>query len=193
MVMLNRLLPRDRARDTLTRDLTDLGVKAKMGERGREEERMRSGSKWLFQGSLGVVDIEDGPVKWINLVRLKRRDKNGPPVYRVVFGIPDNNLPEEHHPLKLSTVRKKSFPLFGKVVDVDWKGDVTLSPLVTDFSNDALVDHVVKDVGNLQVRTHPGRFRGFTVEVDRKFRPTREHWEAIHKIAEYLLASTRNG
>jgi hypothetical protein len=183
---------RDKTRDALVHDLAALGIKAKMGERGREEERIRSGFKLLLQRSLGVIDIEDGPVKWINVVRLKSRDKNAPPVHRVVFGIPNNNLPEKHHSLKLSTVRKKSFPLFGKVVDVDWKGDSDLLPLITEFSNDVTVDQVVKELGNLQVRTHPGRFRGFTVEVDRKFRPTLEHWEAIHKIAEYLQASTRN-
>jgi hypothetical protein len=188
--MLNKL--RDKSRDALARDLDALGIKAKMGERGREEEKIRSGSKWLFQRSLGVIDVEGGPVKWINVVRLKSRDKNGPPVHRVVFGIPDDNLPEKHHALKLSTVRKKSFPLFGKVIDIDWKGDSVLLPLIIDFSNDATVAQVVKGLGNLQVRTHPGRFLGFTVEVDRKFRPTLEHWEAIHKIAEYLLASTRN-
>jgi heat shock protein HspQ len=92
--------------------------------------------------------------------------------------------------LKLSTVRRKAFPLFGKVIDVDWKGDSSLLPLITGFSNDAVVDKVVKELGNLQVRTHLGRFQGFTVEVDRKFRPTNRHWEAIQKIAEYLSAST---
>jgi hypothetical protein len=184
---------RDQTRDVLARELAGVGIKAKIGERGREEEKIRSGFKWLFQGSLGVIDIEDGVVKWVNVVRLKRRDKNSPPpVHRVVFGIPDHNLPESHHPLKLLTVRKKSFPLFGKVVKVDWKGDSVLLPLITDFSNDVIVDQVVKELGNLQVRTHPGRFRGFTVEVDRKFRPTLEHWKAIQKIAGYLLASSRN-
>jgi hypothetical protein len=163
-----------------------------MGERGREQERIRSGFKWLCQVSLGVIDIEEGPVKSVNVVRLKRRDKNSGPIHRVVFGIPDNNLPAQHHLLKLVTVRKKSFPLFGKVVNVDWKGDQILIPLITDFSNDPTVDQVVKGLGNFQVRTHPGLFRGFTVEIDRKFRPTHEHWEGIHKIAEYLLSSTRS-
>ena len=186
-----RNMLRDNTRDAFTRDLCAIGVKAVMAERGREEEKIRSGNKWLFQRSLGVIDIEDGPIQWINVVRLKSRDKNGPPIHRVVFGIADPNLPESHHPLKLTTVRKKSFPLFGKIVAVDWNGDSALLPLITAFSNDAAVDQVVKELGNLQVRTHPGRFRGFTVEVDRKFRPTLEHWEAIHKIAEYLLASTR--
>jgi hypothetical protein len=188
--MLNKL--RDKSRDALAMDLAALGIRAEIAERGREEEKIRSGFKWLLQRSLGVIDIEGGPVRWINVVRLKRRDKNGPPVHRIVFGIPNDNLPESHHPLKLSTVRKKSFPLLGKVVDVEWKGDQVLLPLITDFSNDEAVDHVVKELGNLQVRTHPGRFQGFTVEVDRKFEPTLEHWDAMRKIAEYLLASTRN-
>ncbi len=188
--MLNRL--QDQTRNVLTRDLDALGIKAEMGARARKEEKLRSGSRWLFQSSLGVIDIAGGLVRWINVVRLKKRDKNGPPRYRVVFGVPDNNLPEKHHPLKLSTVRKKAFPFLGKVIDIDWKGDSALLPLITDFSNDSTVDQFVKEVGNLQVRTHPGRFQGFTVEIDRKFRPTLEHWGAIQKIAEYLLASTRN-
>jgi len=72
---------RDQTRDVLARELAGVGIKAKIGERGREEEKIRSGFKWLFQGSLGVIDIEDGVVKWVNVVRLKRRDKNSPPPF----------------------------------------------------------------------------------------------------------------
>jgi hypothetical protein len=59
--MLNRL--RDKSRDKLAHDLSALGIKAEIGARGREQEKIRSGSKWLFQASLGVIDIGEGPVK----------------------------------------------------------------------------------------------------------------------------------
>lgn len=183
---------RDQSRDVLARDLAALGIHIHLADRGRKEEKIRAGFRWLGSVSLGVIDIDGGPVTWINVVRIKRRDRNSGPMYRVVFGIPNDKLPENHHPLKLTTVRKKTFPVFGKVTDVDWNGSAVLLPLITTFSNDSAVDQFVTEVGNLQVRTHPPQFQGFTIEVDRKFRPNLQHWAAIQKIAEYLLATTRD-
>ena len=183
---------RDQSRDVLGRDLAALGIRVHLADRGRKEEKIRAGFRWLGSVSLGVIDIDGGPVTWINVVRIKRRDRNSGPMYRVVFGIPNDKLPENHHPLKLTTVRKKTFPVFGKVTDVDWNGNAVLLPLITTFSNDSAVDQFVTEVGNLQVRTHPPQFQGFTIEVDRKFRPNLQHWAAIQKIAEHLLATTRD-
>jgi hypothetical protein len=76
-----RNMLRDNTRDAFTRDLCAIGVKAVIAERGREEEKIRSGSKWLKQRSLGVIDVQEGAVKWINVVRLKSRDSRGPAVH----------------------------------------------------------------------------------------------------------------
>ena len=61
---------RDKSRDELTWNLTNLaGVKAQMSERERPEEKVEN--SW-YQRSLGVIDITDGPIKWISILKRDR-------------------------------------------------------------------------------------------------------------------------
>ena len=91
--------------------------------------------------------------------------------------------------VKIKTVRKKSFPLFGKVVDVAWEGDDYGTGLVRTLSNDYTVKRWVKKIGNLEVRRDAEEFRGWTLQVDKRLTPTRQDWDIIRKIADYLLSS----
>ena len=56
---------RDKTRDNLADALNALGVGAEIAERGRSEER--AGASWAQ--SLGVIDVAEGPVRWVNVVR----------------------------------------------------------------------------------------------------------------------------
>ena len=187
---------RDKSRDEMAENLNSSGVKAEMADRGRPEEGIKSVSIWLrpFRPrSLGLIDIlEDGPIRWINVVRIKRRDKNSGPRYRAVLGIPDDSIPMNHKQLKMKTVRKKAFPVFGQVTDVYWEGKGNLQPLVKVFSDDLDIDNVVTDLGNMSVYTHPNKFQGWTLELGRMFVPTESRWATFQKIANYLLSSPRS-
>ena len=72
--------------------------------------------------SLGVIDLPEGPIRWINILK-RDRSKNSPPKWWINLCIPDERPVLIHKEVKVRTVRKKSFPLFGKVVDVAWKGE----------------------------------------------------------------------
>ena len=61
---------------------------------------------------------------------------NSGPRYRAILGIPDDSVPINHKQLKITTVRKKAFPLLGTVIDVYWEGKGDLQPLVKVFSDD---------------------------------------------------------
>ena len=188
-----REMLRDKSRDEMAENLNASGVKAEMADRGRPEEGIRSGSTLLRpfgQQSLGLIDIlDDGPIRWINVVRIKRRDKNSGPRYRAVLGIPDDSIPMNHKQLKIKTVRKKAFPVFGQVTDVYWESKGNLQPLVKVFSDDVDIDNVVTDLGNMSVYTHPNKFQGWTLELGRMFVPTESRWATFQKIANYLLSS----
>ena len=182
---------RDISRDDMVQRLNATGVKATMSERGRPEEGIRSGR---FHRSLGLIDIEEDVISWINVVRIKSRDKNGPSRYRTVFAIPDATVPMDHEALKVATVRKKSFPIFGKVVGIHWQSEEKLNPLVELFTKDEEVESLVTEVGDVQIHTHPGIFQGWTIEiltVGSVFEPHKIHWNVIHKIADYLTSSPR--
>ena len=162
----------------------------------RPEEEIRT-FQLFGKSSLGLIDIRtDSPISWINVVRTKRADKHGPARYRVVFGIPDQSIPMNHKQLKLKTVRKKTFPLFGKVIDVSWKGKAHTLLLAKTLSEDEEIDRAVADLGDVTIFTHPNQFQGWTIEINKIFSPhppavTIDRWESLEKIAGYLLASPR--
>ena len=203
---------RDKSRDDLTYVLNSLGVEAEMAVRGRREEKIEN--SW-YQRSLGVIDIAEGPIKWINILK-KDRNKNSGPRWWVVMGIPETiNLPG-FKKTKLKTVRKKTFPIFGKVVDVVWKGEGGTTALASTLSMDQDVKILSKRIGNLEIKSHSGSsncescglertaaeffctscggfigFQGWTLIFDRRFSPTNLDWEVIRKISDYILLSPR--
>ena len=185
---------RDKSRDTMAASLEAAGIQAEMVDRDlrRPEEKIRT-FQLFGKSSLGLIDIRtDSPISWINVVRTKRADKHGPARYRVVFGIPDQSIPMNHKQLKLKTVRKKTFPLFGKVIDVSWRGATHTLPLANTLSEDEEIDRTVADLGVVTIFTHPNQFQGWTIEINKIFSPhppvvTIDRWEALNKIAYYLL------
>jgi len=179
---------RDKYRDDLAYALNSSGVKAEMAERGRAEEKTEN--SW-YQRSLGVIDISGGPIKWINILK-KDGSKNSPPKWWVVLGIPDDKLVSTRQETKIKTVRKKNFPLLGKIVDVVWKGAEGGSGLVNKLSADVPTKTLAKGIGNLEIKSHADGFQGWTLTVDRRFNPTNKDWETIELIADYILSSPRS-
>ena len=173
---------RDKSRDNLTRNLYQLGVKAKMLDRKVIQEKI--GNVWWMR-SLGVIEIDEGPIKWINVLK-KDRSKNSPPKWRYIYIIPDERV-SELTKIKVKTVRKKSFPLFGKIVDTTWKGKDQSTGLVNLLSNDATIKQLAKNMGNFQIESRSKVFRGWTLYVDRHHSFIGPSWESFKNIAEQLL------
>ena len=191
---------RDKSRDKMAESLEAAGIQAEMVDRdlGRPEEKIRTFQLFGKSSSLGLIEIRtDSPITWINVVRTKRADKHGPARYRVVFGIPDQSIPMDHKQLKLKTVRKKTFPLFGKVIGVSWRGEAGTLGLVGTLSKDEEIDRAVANLGDVTIFTHPNQFQGWTIEINKIFSPhppvvTIDRWEALKNIANYLLSSPRD-
>ncbi|MFP3879339.1 MAG: hypothetical protein ACLFVA_00055 [Dehalococcoidia bacterium] len=178
---------RDKTRDDLARNLNSLGIRAKLAGRGRVEEKVEN--LW-YQRSLGIIDISEGSVGWINILK-KDGSKNSPPRWWVILGIPDERPLSNHKAVDIKTIRKKAFPLFGKVVDVTWEGDDHHTGLAEVLSNDEAVKNLAKGIGNLTLHSYAREFQGWTLQVDRRFEPTSQDWAAIQKIANYILSSAR--
>ena len=178
---------RDKSRDKLARDLNFLGIRADLAERGRSEEKIE---KSWYQRSLGIIDVAEGLVRWINVLK-KDASRSSPPQWWVILCIPDERPVPSHHAVDVKTVRKRSFPLFGKVVDVIWKGDDHHTGLAEVLSNDETVRTLAKRIGNLVIRSYAKEFQGWALLVDRRFVPTNQDWAAIQKIANCILSSPR--
>jgi len=178
---------RDKSRDELAYALNSVGVKAEMAERGRAEEKVED--SW-YQRSLGIIDIPEGSIRWVNILK-KDRSKHSGPRWWVVLGISDGRPVSTRQQTKIKTVRKKSFPLFGKIVDVIWKGYDGGTGLVDTLSKDIPTKTLAKCIGNLEIKSQADRFQGWTLTVDRRFSPTGQDWETIENIANYIVASPR--
>ena len=178
---------RDKSRDKLAQNLNSLGIRSVLAERGRAEEKIEN--SW-YQRSLGIIDIPEGLVRWINILK-KDGSRNSPPRWWVILCIPDERPLTNHKAVDIKTIRKKAFPLFGKVVDVTWKGNDHYTGLVEVLSNDETVKDLAKRIGNLAVHSYAKEFQGWTLQVDRRFEPTNQDWATIQKIANYILSSAR--
>ena len=178
---------RDKTRDDLTHALNSLGIQAEMAERGRAEEKVHNA--W-HQRSLGIIDLPVGPVRWINVIK-KDGSQYSPPSWWVNLCIPDETPVSSHDTVKIRTVRKKTFPLLGKVVGATWMGDDASTGLVQTLSIDDIVAGLAARIGNLEIRSYAQEFQGWTLQVDRRFTPTNEDWASIEKIADYLLSAPR--
>ncbi|MCL0105659.1 hypothetical protein M1N90_02745, partial [Dehalococcoidia bacterium] len=143
-----------------------------------------------YQRSLGVIDIADGPIKWINILK-KDRSQHSPAKWWIVMGIPNSFEGSAIPKIKIKTVRKKSFPLFGNVVDVNWEGDDSISGLINTLSQDTDIKELSKKIGNLEIKSQSEGFQGWTLTSDKKFTPTNQDWAAIETVANYILSAPK--
>lgn len=178
---------RDKSRDKLAQSLNSLGIRAELAERGRAEEKVEN--SW-YQRSLGVIDVRDGLVRWINILK-KDGSKNSPPLWWVILGIPDERSLSKHQAVDIKTIRKRAFPLFGKVVDVTWRGKDHHTGLAQVLSDDEAVKALAKRLGNLVIHSYAKEFQGWTLTVDKRFEPTGQDWNTIQRIAKHILSSAR--
>ena len=175
---------RDKTRDELTLALNALGIKATMAERERPEEKIQNA--WTNR-SQGIIDVQEGPIRWVNCLK-QDGSQYSPPQWWTVFGIPDERLFMEQRAVKIKTARSKSFPLFGKVVNVTWKGEDRATRLISVLANDPAVKSFVKKTGDVEIESHAGEFHGWSVQVNGKFSPTQQNWDIVRRIAEHLLS-----
>lgn len=178
---------RDKTRDNLTRALNVLGIGATMAERGRAEEGVNN--SW-YQRSLGVIDLQDGPVRWINALK-KDGSQYSPPQWWYILFIPDGRSIPSKLPVEIKTVQRKTFPLFGRVVDVTWTGEDQGTGLASTLTTEPATKDLANRVGNMEVRSYTELSQGWTLQLGRRFAPRRRDWDALVRIADHLLASPR--
>ncbi len=176
---------RDKSRDKLAECLKSAGISAELAPRGRPEEKIKGPWWGIFLRSLGIIDVAGGPISSIHVVK-KDRGKDSPPQWWFMFLIP-SEIPIAHNrTFKISTVRRKSFPLFGKVLEVDWKGNDWGTGLARALSEDQQIDTFVSRTGDVSIRSHKKEFHGWIIRTKR-FDLTRHDWEALQNIVKRLL------
>ena len=144
-------------------------------------------TSWITK-SIGFVEIIEGPIKWANITYRRRSDRT-PPQCKLILGIPDNTVPVQHDKVDLRPKRKRTFPLFGKVIDVEWKGNDFGLGLLNKYSDDSFISATIAKIGKVQsIETHPSIYQGWTIDLRHI---NEDLWQLSQKIAQYNLDSHR--
>ncbi len=171
---------RDKTRDLICDQLAAMGVDARLAERGRPEERLGSPVTIGRGHSLGLIDIEGSPIKWINVRAfiMHRSD------YHLVYG---TNGPQNSSRVR---IRAKAIRDWGPIEYVKWAGDDGGTGLISRLSTDPAIQSAVlaADVLPLQVEYRPpGELWLLSTLPDRPV-PSVEAWRCCELIAARLSA-----
>jgi len=169
--------------EELYRHLRALGVEVSPVEKGDEREKIglahASGQK-----SEGLIELEDRNIDSINIISISTQYGTR---YFIDYLVKGSNIMEERALKKTRLTRKKSPPLWGKVVAIDWKGDNSLAQsLNLDYS---LEDKLLRaDVnafkGNIGVFPEPEH--GYARIRTDYVLPSAEIFEALSGIARHI-------
>jgi len=182
---------RDPTRNNICADLQTLGIDAQLAERGRDEE----GIDCDAFNSVGVIDIREGPIRWVNVVR---RFSGAPtfPTYQIKYGVPDPRLGPDSPEPQIKSVRKKDTPLVGNVVDLHWKGNDFGLGIISRLNNDVSLKHPIMESHDVTISTYVrhGIFREYPeastwiITTELSEIPSEELWNCYQTIAKHLLA-----
>lgn len=193
---------RDKTRDKLCADLCAMGLDAHMLERGRPEEGVVGGSKG---GSLGLIEIRAGPIRWVSVLRHTQRSGGGlsggseTVTYTNVYLVSDTGIGRERR-VEVKSIPVKSVLLFGRVIDLLWKGKLQ-GDLIRRLNEDLLLKQSLLRVKeDVTIRSFPDvgcwaiSSRWYQADwlgrTPKKLTPSREQWSCYETIARHLLESS---
>ncbi len=158
-----REIIRDKTRDNLLKNLSAINIDCTLAERGIIEEKLFN--PW-HRKSLGVIKINsDSPIEYINIVK-KPGGKNSPPRWWNYFAIPAVTSNSKEGYFEVSSIRKKSFPVFGKVTSIVWKSNTSGQNLANKFTQDAEINLLALKLGESKVQSLHGNPSGYSIEIE---------------------------
>ena len=200
MIILSIILSKYFDRITLHRIYTGLraiGLDAQKVERGRPEEHI--GEEWKGK-SQGLIEIQGSPIRWVNVLKEETRGSGpnnpGSVDYHNVYLIPHPSM--DLQKLEVKSVRVKSVPVVGQVVDLQWKGnfegnrinrlsqDISLSQTLIRLKEDIEV-HSHPDQGCWSLLSSTSSTGIFPWILFARPAPSRAQWDCYETIAHHLL------
>lgn len=185
-----------RVKGNLCASLNRLGLNAQITERGRPEEHI--GENWKGK-SQGLIEIEGSLIRWVNVLKQEGTggEHGSPDTYTNVYLIPSSTVYVEAY-YEMQSIRVKSVPLFGEVVDIRWKTDLE-GDLIQRINGDVtLKESLIKLNEDVTIRSFPND--GCWAIVSRRYHgwfgpqkqraPSRAQWECYKTIARHLLEAS---
>ena len=187
---------RDKTRDDLCQNLIDLGIDCDMSERGIRADKLQN--PW-HRKSLGVIKINSkSPIEFINIIK-QDRSKDRPARWWYYFAVPDQSVKSKPNQIEVRSIRKKTFPIFGKVQSIEWNHNNYSENLANEFTQNTNINSLAMDIGNVKIESinkdfSGYTFTGYTIEIERKtwkdwgnnrkISLDNNQWETINKIAD---------
>jgi len=154
---------RDKTRDKLQKKLLDIGIKCDLAERGIIEEKLFN--PW-HRTSLGIININsDYLIKYINIIK-KRGSKNDPPRWWIYFAIPFKTSDNKTDYIEVKSIRKKSFPVLGKIKSIEWKFNDKGKALGNKITKSSEINSLSKELGNIKIQSLHEKFSGYSIELE---------------------------
>jgi hypothetical protein len=155
-------------------------VPAELAESGRFEENLKCG---FGVHSLGIIDIGEGPVRWIN-VRIDLNEINW-----VDYAVPDERLGRHEREIMIQAHFEKRLLGLGKVVDLVWRGEDAGLGVVKRLNGDGPLKKTLMRTGadDFTITAHdkPGCW---LISVAYTAPPDKKLWGCYRTIAEHLLS-----
>ena len=154
LALLRRKKAGARKKEDLFQRLGEIGAKASLMEPGDAREKIGP-SRASGQRSEGIIQLEGGNIDSINIISTTSQQGVN---YFLDYLVKSPNITERRKLKKTWLFRKRSSLLWGRVVDVRWKGDKSLSQSLNfDYR---LKDRLLKpDAGlaGIQILPEPGQ------------------------------------
>jgi hypothetical protein len=190
---------RDKTRDKLYKKLSDIGLECEMAERGTVEEKLFN--PW-HRRSLGIIKINsDSPIKYINIIK-RDRGKDTPPRWWNYFAVPSSTSSSKETSVEVKSIRKKSFPIIGKVKSIDWKSNNNGENLADKFTKDSETNALSMELGNIKIQSLHDNFSGYSIELEfnksafpllsaPNISMNISQWNALNKIAKLCIENEK--
>jgi len=172
---------RDKTRDNLCASLQRIGIDAKLAERYLGEENIECG---VYSKSLGIINIREGPIRWVNVVHRSDQAPAGASLY-VKYGVPDSRLWAVIKPkLKVESDRKKD--------NWQWKGKDSSLGLIDRLNRDTSIGYSLLQSKSpeITIRANPD-YSCWVISTQEAL--SEELWNCYQMIARHLLAEWPTG
>jgi hypothetical protein len=169
--------------EELCQHLQGIGVKAYTVEDGDKQEKIGQKRSW-GEKSVGIIELKDGNIDLINIIGVASQYGTN---YFIDYLVKTPNIAQKQKLKKTRLLNKKSSPLGGKVVGIEWKGDESLAESLNfDYGlEDRLLQSNLKDLkGSIWISPEPEH--GYARIRTAYALPSAEAFEAINTIAKHV-------
>ena len=179
----------DKTRDDICTGLQRLGINARMVILDRPEEEREIGGR----SSLGIIHVPDGPIRLIDV----RKEHHGSgdssrTYYYTDYVVPDPRLEPDSPGAQIKAVRVKTFPLFGRVVDLRWEGWDSDLGIIGRLNRDDQLKQPIMESCDVTI-TAISDYSCWIMSTQTRDVPSGELWNCYQTIACHLLGEWSTG